>query len=205
MSQYSVDVLDHLTAPKLSCLTTCGAVEIPALPDFDTALKMNQVLGGVRYKNRKAEVLIMTFISRLKTAVSEYNQGRQFLEKYVDALPGNHLLEAHRNALAHFENSILQLHVAIAALAALGGGKVKPWRPQSDYDRLRVLNNHIKHFDEKIEDAMKSAASVPIVPVWITNDGFECAETSLLFLEMEAIFEAQAKDAEAFSNPAHFT
>jgi hypothetical protein len=102
------------------------------------------------------------------------------------------------------------------SLAALGGGikreKVKPRRPQlyvtgdqSDYDRLRLLNNSIKHFDEKIEAAMKNAASVPIAPVWITNDGFECAKTSLLFLEMEAIFEAQAKDAEAFSNPAHFT
>jgi hypothetical protein len=183
MPQYSVEVLDHLTAPKLSCLTTCGAVEIPPLPDFDAVLRMNQVLGGVRYKNRNAVVLIMMFISRLKTAVSQYNQGRQFLEKYVNALPGNHLLEAHRNALAHFENSILQLHVAIVSLADISGMRQKVYVSGSDYDRLRLLNNSIKHFDEHIEKAMKRASSVPIAPVWITNDGLECTRTSLLFLD----------------------
>ena len=118
--QYSDYVLDTLTAPKLTSLTACGAVEVPALPDYDTPLKLNQ-LGGVRY-NDNAKVLIMTFIRRLKTAISEYSQGRGFLEKYIYALPGNHLLEAQRVALSHFENSILQLHVAIVSLAALGGG-----------------------------------------------------------------------------------
>lgn len=174
--QYSDYVLDTLTAPKLTFLTACGAVEVPALPDYDTVLRLKQVFGSVRYKNHNAVVLIMTFIRRLKTAISEYRQGRHFLQKYVDALPGNHLLDAHRVALAHFENSILQLHVAIVSLATLGGGirpgKAKLGRPQlyvcgdnSEYDRVRVLCNSIKHFDEDVERAAQSNAPVPIAPL----------------------------------------
>jgi hypothetical protein len=207
--QYSDYVLDTLTAPKLTSLTACGAVEVPALPDYDTPLKLNQ-LGGVRYKHN-AMVLIMTFIRRLKTAISEYSQGRGFLEKYIDALPGNHLLEAHRVALSHFENSILQLHVVIVSLAALGGGtsrKAKLGRPQlyvsgdnSDY-RVRLLANSIKHFDEEVARAAQSNAPVPIAPLWITNDGFECSKNATVsFSEMKAIFEDQAKDAETLSKP----
>jgi hypothetical protein len=56
MPQYSVDVLDHLTAPKLTSLTACGAVEVPALPDYDGILSLNQVLGSVKYKNYTAVV-----------------------------------------------------------------------------------------------------------------------------------------------------
>jgi hypothetical protein len=210
--QYSDYILDTLTAPRLTSLTACGAVEVPVLPDYETILKLNQVLGGVRYKHHNAVVLIMTFIRRLKTAISEYNQGCQFLRKYVDAQPGNHLLDAHRVALAHFENSILQLHVAIVSVAALGGGtrpgKAKLGRPQlyvcgdnSDYDRIRLLCNSIKHFDEEVERAAQSNAPVLIAPLWITNDGFECSKNAKLsFWEIKAIFEDQAKDAETFSN-----
>lgn len=212
MPQYSDDVLDDLTSPKLTLLTACEASEVPELPHYDAVLKMNQVLGPVKYKNDNDRVLLMMFISRFKTAISEYNRGRIFLQRYVDALPANHFLEEHRKALAHFENCILQLHVAIVSLASLGGG-IKPGRAKSgwkqlyvigdgsDYDRLRLLNNSIKHFDEIIDDAVKSNASVPIAPVWITNDGFECTKGARLsFLEIETIFEAQAKDAENFSS-----
>jgi hypothetical protein len=201
--QYSDYMLDTLTAPKLTSLTACGAVEVPALPDYDILLKLNQ-LGSVRYKDN-AKVLIMTFIRRLKTAISEYSQGRGFLEKYIDALPGKHLLEAHRVALSHFENSILQLHVAIVSLAALGGGTGRPllYVSNSDYDRVRLLANSIKHFDEEVARAAQSNAPVPIAPLWITNDGFECSKNAKVsFSEMKAIFEDQAKDAETLSKPA---
>jgi hypothetical protein len=42
--QYSVDVLDHLTAPKLTSLTVCGAAEVPELPDYNVVLKLKQAL-----------------------------------------------------------------------------------------------------------------------------------------------------------------
>ena len=173
---------------------------------------MNQVFGTANYKNVNDRVLVMIFISRLETAISEYNQARKFLQNYTDALPGNHLLEAHRRALAHFENCILQLHVAIVSLAALGGGtdprKAKPGLKQlygkednSDYDRLRVLSNSIKHFDEDIVKAVKGSDSVRIAPVWITNDGFECSKGARVsFAEIEEIFRIQAKDAKSFSS-----
>src|SRR5215211_2331637 len=39
----------------------------------------------------------------------------------------------------------------------------------SDYDRLRLLSNRIKHFDEDVERAAQAGAeSIPIAPIWIT-------------------------------------
>ena len=115
--------------------------------------------------------------------------------------------------MAHFENSILQLHVSIVSLAALGGG-TKPGkaesglkqlyvrRDNSDYDRLRSLNNSIKHFDEAIEKAARANAPIPIAPLWITNTGFDCLKSATLkFSEIETIFKHQAKDAEHLSIP----
>jgi len=44
---------------------------------------------------------------------------------------------------------------------------------------------------------------VPIAPLWITNDGFECSKNAKVsFSEMKAIFEDQAKDAETLSTTA---
>ena len=211
--QYSDYVLDFLTAPRLTSLTACGAVEAPPLPpSCESVIRIKQAVAGLRYEKDNERILVLTFISHLRTSISEYNQGRQFLQAYVDALPTRHLLDAHREALAHFENSILQLHVALISLAALGGGtkvgKAKLGRTQlyvcgdnSEYDRVRRLANSIKHFDEAVAGAAKRNTAVPIAPLWITNDGLECLKENgkLSFSEMTAIFESQARDAEDFS------
>jgi hypothetical protein len=214
--QYSEHVLNALTAPKLTFLTDCGAGEISQLPPhYESVIRLNQAVGGVGH-DANERVLILNFISRLRTAISEYNQGQRFLQKYVEALPRNHLLNAHREALIHFESSILQLHVAVVSLAGLGGGtspgNVKSGRTQlyvrgdkSDYDRLRLLCNSIKHFDEDVERATQRNVTVPIAPLWITNDGFECLKNAnVSFSEMKAIFEAQTRDAESFSNQSDY-
>jgi hypothetical protein len=100
--QYSLGVLNHLTAPNLSSLTACGAVKVSELPDYDLVLNLNQLIGSKKYPRDNQRILITTFIKRLGTAISEYNQGQFFLQEYVDALPVNIKLGTHRKALAHF-------------------------------------------------------------------------------------------------------
>jgi hypothetical protein len=213
MVQFSTRILDELTAPKLSLLTACGAPEIPELPGYDMAIRLKQALGPVKYKREQSVTLLLTFIGRLRTAIGEFNQGRAFLQQYVNTLPNSHLLDHHRKAVAHFENSILQLHVSVYTLASFAGGikngKGKPGIKQlyvendgTDYDRLRKHNNSIKHFDENVADAVRDSTLIPIAPIWITNDGFECTKkVNLSFAEVAAIFEDQATDAKNFSEP----
>jgi hypothetical protein len=201
--QYSNDALDELIAPKLSELTQCGAPELPEFPNYRRSLFLNQLLSGVRIKE-PTRILLNGFIARLAEASNEYRAARIFLERYVSALPQHNRLEDYWKSLMHFEIVILRLHLAMTCL----GGAAKAFGvtanlikkgDSSDYDRLRRLNNRIKHFDEDVEAALISNRSVPTTPLWITNDSIECSEAKLTFCELAAIFEAQTEDARYFS------
>jgi hypothetical protein len=120
-------------------------------------------------------------------------------------LPHHTKISAHRKAVAHFENCILQAHIAILCLNGVGKSLknvplVFVTNDGSDYDRLRCLNNRIKHFDEDVEKVVK-AGSVGILkaPVWITNEGLEAGGTALTFAELADILMTQSKDAESFA------
>jgi hypothetical protein len=207
MVQFSVHILDDLTAPKLSSLTICGAPEVPELPNYHGSLVLNHALGFGRYKE-PVTVLLLNFLRRLRSATEEYRRGRENLAKYIAALP-QHELGAYHRALAHFEDCVLNANVAIACLNGLGKylhsshPSVPPvFKPGdgSDYDRLRSLNNRIKHFDEDIvEAALKGSGNIPVAPVWITNHGFEASTASLSFVELADILTVQAGDAKAFA------
>jgi hypothetical protein len=86
---------------------------------------------------------------------------------------------------------------------------------ESDYDRIRQLNNRIKHFDEDIEKAVAQSTMIPVAPVWITNDGLEANRSredwtrrgaraddgivALRFDELADILTTQANDAKGFA------
>lgn len=196
-------VLDNLIAPKLSALKVCGAPEVPELPNYRGSLYLNHIFSGVGYPEG-TRVLIAGFIGRLGEAISEYSLGRQALSEYVGALPQEQKLGAHRKALMHFETCVLRLHISIVCLQGIGKAvgvaqKVYTVGDGSDYDRLRLMNNRIKHFDEDVEGAIKKGQPVPLAPVWLTNEGLECATASLKFAEIAEIFHHQSEDAKNFS------
>ncbi len=207
MVQFSVSILDDLTAPKLSLLNSCGAPDVPELPNYHGSLMLNQTFGPGKYAE-PAKVLLLNFVRRLRWATEEYRSGRANLKEYISALP-QHELGYFNRALAHFEDCVLNANVAIACLNGLGTclRSADPSVPSvfnvgdgSDYDRLRLLSNRIKHFDEDIIDAARSeSVNMPVAPIWITNDGLEARSASLRFAELADILTAQASDAKAFA------
>jgi hypothetical protein len=202
--QYSDHVLNTLIAPKLSGLTRCDAPEVPALPNYLWSLRMNQLLGSTKYKEA-VKVLVANFIGRLGTAIGEYRLGRAQLLRYVENLPQHSQLASHQRAVSHFETCILHANIAIVCLNGLGkvlrvGRGVYVRGDGSDYDRLRCLNNRIKHFDEDVENAtQENASSFPIAPLWITNEALEAASSRLLFSELADILVTQSTDAKFFA------
>jgi hypothetical protein len=207
MVQFSIEILDSLTAPKLSLLSSCGAPDVPELPNYHGLLVLNQALGFGKYKE-PAKVLLLNFLRRLRSATEEYRSGRENLEKYVSALP-QHELGCCNRALAYFEDCILNANVAITCLSGLGKylqsldpsvAPVFKVGDGSDYDSLRLLSNRIKHFDEDVLDAaLSGSTSIPVAPVWITNQGLEASNASLSFVELADILTTQARDAKAFA------
>jgi hypothetical protein len=202
--QFGSFALDTLWAPKLSLLTSCGAPEVASLPNYGGSLRLNQLFSSAKYKE-PVKVLLSNFVGRLSTAVEEYRAGRDHLLSYVAALPQHDRLRDHRRAVSHFESCILHGYTAIVCLAGVGrilqiDQRIFVHGDGSDYDRLRLLNNRIKHFDEDVEDAARAGTtSIPVAPVWITNDALESTAAVLRFCELAEILQVQSKDAEAFS------
>lgn len=196
--QFSDDIL-HLLAPELSKLTACTAPEVPESPDYAHALALRQELGPKRYKDPNVVVYLATFVTRLTTSTREYRAGRDHVLRYVDKLP-QHSLASHARAVSHFESCVVHTHLAILSL----DGLVERLDPNAtiaktdDYDRLRALNNRIKHFDEDVADAAQKKTSPPAAPMWLTNDALVCSKASLQYAELAAILEAQANDAKEF-------
>jgi hypothetical protein len=205
MMKFGETILNKVS-PELSALTQCGAPEIAGETDDLIILHVRDVVGGQSYKE-PYQVLIAMLIARVSNARSEYRRGRANLLRYVDTLPEGHDLTAYIRALGHFENCILQTHVAITCLIAMG--KIHPKdefeifsEKDSDYARLRGLNNRIKHFEEDVREAAKRGLPIDRSPLWITNEGLIANDGGKLsFVELAGILDAQNQDSHNF---AHF-
>lgn len=200
---WSAHALDTFIAPKLSALTACSAPEIPELPNYLGSLRVNQLLGIGAYPEPMS-VLVDNFISRLAMAVNVYNAGRIHLMNYVANLEEQRFPE-HRMALFSFENCILHGHIAGTCLNALSKvyGDIPPLFTKGDgspHDRLRLLNNRIKHFDEDVEEAADgNGTEIPLAPIWITDTGLESKTAALEFTELAGILTDRSADAKTLA------
>ncbi|CAO3424536.1 hypothetical protein [Azospirillum argentinense] len=200
---WSAHALDTFIAPKLSALKVCSAQKIPELPNYLGSLRVNQILGIGAYPEPMS-VLVANFISRLAMAINEYNAGQIHLVNYVDNLEEQRFPE-HRKALFSFENCILHGHIAGTCLNALSKvyGEIPALFTKGDgspHDRLRLLNNRIKHFDEDVEEAADdSGATIPLAPIWITDTGLEGKKAALEFTELARILTDRSADAKTLS------
>jgi hypothetical protein len=210
----SAYALDHFIAPKLSLLNACNAPDVPAMPNYYEILVLNQMLQPMTY-TEPLKVLLLNFVRRLGSATTEYRSGRDNLLLYLSKLPQHRDLEDYHRALAHFEDCVLNGHIAAVCLAGVGTylRSINPAMPDvlkrgADYDRLRCLSNRIKHFGEDVEKAVRRSATMPVAPMWITNDGLEAQRrgarsadgiVALRFNELSDILTMQAKVAKAFA------
>jgi hypothetical protein len=199
--QFAAHVLNGFVAPKLSELDKCSAPDVPELPDYRGSLLLNQLLLTELY-SESAKVLLASFIGRLGTAIKEFRKGRDHLMNYIGSLPQHDRLSDFREALSHFEACILHAHIAVVSLDRAGQflpgvrHRVYAVGDGSDYDRLRCLNNRVKHFDE---DVAGSFGNTPVAPLWITNEGLEARTSHLTFFELAEILIVQSGDAKGFA------
>jgi hypothetical protein len=192
--------LDKFIAPKLSTLSVCGAIELPEQPNFGAALRVNSMLflGAAA----PATILMQTFVNRVEFAGAEYNAARNSLIEYVSLL-GERRLTPYFQAVAHFENCIFHLYLAVLCnrqlLALVGEPSFFKPGDKSAYDRLRILFNRVKHFDEDIDTLEPTSTDMLLRPLWLTNDGLECKQGVLSFAEFLELIIAAFDDAKYFA------
>ena len=162
ITQFSDHILENLVAPNLPHLTKCGAPDFPSLPHFWGSLFLNRAITPEVWGSAQG-ILLSTFIARLESAVEDYRAGREQLMVYVSDLPQHDELNAYRRALARFESCILRGHIAFCSLKRLGtlinAASLYENNDGSDYDRIRLINNRIKHFDEDVSEASNASRS----------------------------------------------
>ena len=145
----------------------------------------------------KHHKLFSIFIRRVQVATDHYRAAIDPIRQF------SHELEAQKfglyiTALNNLEICVLNAHIASCCgnslLNLIGQRPSYTNNDGSDYDRLRRLNNRIKHFNEDI------VAGTDInTPMWITNDGLSCIDCDLSFDELHEILNCAVTDCEGFS------
>src|SRR5262249_16024193 len=157
MVWYAPKILNLFGAPELSNLTSCGAKELPALPDYLSVAMLNYISGVPSSPDPAVHHLDLAFLRRSHAAAEEYRLGRERRIRYVEGVAsGSHLLGAYLSALTHFEQCLGAIWQAAELFERMrkkvqGDMSTKmalyEKGQRSDLERINDLNNVAKHFN----------------------------------------------------------
>jgi hypothetical protein len=200
------DAKDKFIAPKISRLAAPAVPDISAewghllnafILNFDLALVLSN-------KHRQ---LLFNVIRKADDAFEEYCRAAGSLKDYVTA--HGLTLSHYFSAIRHFEHCLAHLYQAVCCMNGLtktwGGEKQFSRGDGSILERVDTIHNQIKHMDERFEkgdfgdsnsfalfatksDGTKTIANDDVagianVPMWLTDDGLECAKATITFRE----------------------
>jgi hypothetical protein len=219
------DTKDKVIAPKISRLRSPAAQDIsaerkPLLNAFILNLKLSLTLSN---KNRQ---FMFNVIRKTQDAFEEYCRAVDSLKEYVSA--GRLTLSPYFSAVRHFEHCVAHLYQAVRCSNALS----RTWSGEKQFDhvdgsvleRIHIVHTEIKHMDERFEGGnlrgetsfalfarksdgtksigVKEAVGIANVPMWLTNDGLECAKASVTYAELAEEIRQWYREAEKFANNA---
>ena len=135
------------------------------------------------------------FLRRTENAFYEYDNARRSLLAYIEQKDLYQFLRA----VYHFESFLSQAWQGYTILGRLLSKKPFEQGEDSPLERLNVLHNKSKHTDSAIESGEVPGDTT--MPIWLTNEGIECAEAALTYQEMREILVDLAAYATRLSNP----
>jgi hypothetical protein len=217
------DAKDKVIAPKISGLRAPAAPDIsaerkPLLNAFILNFKLSLTLSN---KNRQ---FTFNVIRKAQDAFEEYCRAVDSLKEYVAA--GGLTLPPYFSAVRHFEHCVAHLYQAVRCLNALS----RTWSGEKQFDRgdgsvlerVHIIHTEIKHMDERFEggnlrdensfvlfatksDGTKAvadddAAGITNVPMWLTDDGLECAKGTITYGELAQEIRELCREAEKLTN-----
>ncbi len=201
LSDYS---LDKFVAPKLSQLNEWAVRDLRGCVREYGCWVDNFILNSIFRVGipRGRRQLMLYFLRKTDGALQEYEEARTFLGRYVAASRPS--LSHYFHALRHFETAMMLAWQACDAMNMVmeqdGGRASYKGGDGSAYDRLRRIQNIVKHAAEKLLCGRLSPE--PSVPVWLVNEGVESSDCSLTFDELAQLLTQLGAVAEEVSNPS---
>lgn len=189
---------DKFVAPRLSKLTQC---HVPDMSQHDSQCMdwiTNYVLNTSLRVNvpQPQRAFHFMFLRRSETAFYEYDNARNCLDEYVK----HKRLYRFIRAVHHFESFLSQAWQGYEILRRLLDRRVFEKGDGSPHERLHILHCKSKHSDSAIERGEVPGDTT--MPIWLTNDGIECAEATLSYEEMSEVLVELASCAAQLSNPS---
>lgn len=185
MMTWTHAALDHWFAPKLSEFRSC---EISSREDlakqsqfWPSDMALFSVFRTVNNQNWRRSGY--AFLRRASAAVNFYEQARlltqEFLAKTTPQAPA---LTVYARAVDNWEVFLANAEQAMQLLSDSAGG-LQRFVPGdgSDLERLNLLYNYSKHFAKRTKDGNSAAEAA--FPIWISNEGLQCPESSLGWAE----------------------
>jgi len=192
--QFSSKILDTYFAPNISELRSAVIPEIPIAVDQRLSFALNHALGAKRFKHVGHLATIGAAMSHHVTANREYLNAREGVNASIHNLPEHAHLYKLTKAISHFETCILHCHISALCLhnihVALVPSADSKIYSDPDYEKLRVLSNRIKHFDEDMRDGINSNTPIQTYPIWLTETEVHCRDGSLAYDDLARILVA---------------
>jgi hypothetical protein len=206
-------VLDSFFADGASALTSPEMPDIPIVPDQRFTFALNYSLGATKFKTAALISAVTASMSHNATAVGEFRAAKEALSKYINILPEHEGLGYLGRAISHLETCVLHAYVTMGHIqtlqSAFCGSKIFTNSDRSEYDRLKDINNRIKHFDEDVQKAVSSSNPTPPSAIWLSNDSIICSRAQMTYAELAGILKDHTEytnfmASKFFESPSHF-
>jgi len=193
----SNDAKDMFIAPGMSAFTSASIEDLSGVsPERDgwvTSFLLNSIFRGGLAGPVKATLL--NFLRRTHSAFGEYGLARSRALAYL-AAPDT--VMEYLAAISHWEGYLSQ---AYQAYCLLDMGKRQMFSPGdgTGIQRLCHLYNRSKHVEKAITSGQLTRNET--LAVWLTNDGLNCTDSHLTYIEAAGLLRHLASIAEAVEDP----
>ncbi|MGE3842910.1 MAG: hypothetical protein AB7I50_15150 [Vicinamibacterales bacterium] len=180
---------DLYLSRHIAGITVVGATDVSR--DFPSSTTWVSSFGlCVIFQNHPPEAnrqLALQFVRRIEMAFSEYSLAVKCLEDLIGDGPGR--WSPYYRTLYHFEAAIAQLYLAYDNMRKRLGQNGFESGDGSVLDRLNKVFNASKHEPASSEQA-----------VWLTNEGVSANESTVAFVELEALLRKYGRLADTITN-----
>ena len=180
-TRYAVETL---ISDKITKVTECNVgdlfAEFPEARNWVSRFGLMVIF--VDQPREEVRPFALQFVRRTEMALTEYASAREELRSFVSRNGG--VWSPYFRALYHFEAAVAQLYQVFDYSRKVLDTKLFDGSDGSPLSRLNLIYNTSKH---QLAEAD--------LPIWITNEGIESADSKLAFSEMEDLLRSAARIA----------
>lgn len=200
--QYSTSILERCVAPGIVEFTKANIPDVASEFPRSTYWIQNHFLNttaGQRYPDalrhyygnliRRAQ-LLFTFYSKARSSTLAYLDGNQ---------PDNPRVGLYYEAVGLWEVVALNLGIFTDLIKKVTGKNLFETGDSSPEERVYAIQNRVKHHAADIHAG--TLAGTDVLPMWLTNDGFQTKSTSLDYAELAELVREVGRVADDLQNP----